>query len=121
MTDLNIQAQIQDLVRKIYAHLRAEFALIYVSGNLRDTIKVSKTETGYIIDIPAEMYNKRIWKKEGVIVHLNNGKSYANEVDLKGGYSGKHVDFVETAINRSIKSFVIEQMIKGNEIKVTNL
>lgn len=102
----------ENLVKLILEELRKEFETVRLSGNLINTIKVYKEDGKWIIDIPAQMYDINRYKKSGVVVYNNRG-SYASEVDKSGGFSGKHVDYVDRCIANAIQLWMTQNNIKG--------
>lgn len=102
------------LTEKIVNKIQANFEEIHLSKNLVNTIEVRRTTFGFEIDIPAEIYDIGKWKKEKVIVYTNQG-SYAQQVDVDGGFSGQHINYVENAIQEAISEWASEtkQELKG--------
>lgn len=90
-----------DLVVK---YLKADFEEIHLSRNLADTIEVVSISNDELqIRIPAQMYDVAFFRKEKVIKYNGKG-SYAIDVnDVSGGFSGKHIGFVEHAIIEASK------------------
>lgn len=99
--------QMQLLAMKIRDKLREDFIELHLTGNLMETIQINKTGTGFEIEIPAEIYDLKTWYEKGVIVYTGNG-SYAQDVDVEGGFSGKHKNYVEDAIKEAISEWVKE-------------
>ena len=96
----------------IEKNLKAEFEILHFSRNLMNTIKVSKNSEGnWEVDIPADLYNLKQFKKKGVIIKTYKG-SYAERINQTGGFSGKHKGYVEKVIEKSIKQWLAE--IKKN-------
>lgn len=95
------------LAEKIRNKIRLNFEYAHLSQNLINTIKVQKTTFGYEIDIPAEIYDLQRWVKENVVVYTGQG-SYAQEVDVNGGFSRRHTNYVEKAIKEAISEWVSE-------------
>lgn len=98
---------IQKLTDYIIENIKADFEVVHLSGNLRDTIVVSKTANGFSIEIPAQIYNLPLFRKEGVVVYTGVG-SYAQEVNKTGGFSHKHIGYVELAIYNAIERWARE-------------
>ena len=92
----------QELANLIINNLKKDFDFVYLSHNLADTIYLEETENGLQIHIPAKMYDLGLYEKERVIKCTGRG-SYANEVELYGGFSGKHRNYVLRAINDAIR------------------
>ena len=105
-----------ELAKLIHRELVEEFSTIYLSGNLRDTIKVSYDGKSATVEIPAEMYDLKLFKEEGAIVYTGKG-SYAEAVNKKGGFSGSHKNYVERAIELAIFTWMKSNGIKG---RITN-
>jgi hypothetical protein len=103
------------LVNCIKNRLRENFETIHLSGNLINTIEVRRTTFGFEIDIPAEMYDIPRFEKEGVIVYTGEG-SYAQAVDVSGGFSKKHKGYVEKAIQEGINDFIKAKNLKIERI-----
>lgn len=101
------------LALKIEEKIKKDFATIHLSMNLVNTIKVEKNDSGYIVDIPAQVYDLTKWYAEKVIVYKGTG-SYAQEVDMQGGFSKKHKDYIERAINESIIEWIKENNLKAS-------
>lgn len=81
--------------------LKKEFSFTFLSGNLKNSIRIEKGEgNGYNIIIPAQLYDINEWKKTGVKVHRPG--SYAAEVDKTGGFSGKHKNYVDRCIEKAL-------------------
>lgn len=105
----------QELANLIINNLKKDFDFIYLSHNLADTIYLEETENGLQIHIPAKMYDLGLYEKERVIKYTGKG-SYANEVELYGGFSGKHRNYVLRAINDAIRVWTNSQNINLERI-----
>jgi isopentenyl phosphate kinase len=92
---------IQELARLIKTSIQNGFEVVHLSKNLMDTIEIDLTAEGFLLTIPAEMYDIQKFRDKGVIVYSGVG-SYAQEVDVTGGFSGKHKNYVENAIQEAI-------------------
>lgn len=88
----------------IIEQLQYEFSEIFLSHNLIDTMEIKEINDGYIIEIPAEVYDIDIYKNKKVVVYTGEG-SYADEVDISGGFSGKHKNYVDRAISKSMRKW----------------
>lgn len=95
------------LAIKIAKYMGADFDEIFLSGNLRDTIKIERIQNGWRVEVPAQRYDIKKFKEEGAVVYTNKG-SYASAVDEYGGFSKEHVSYVERAINQAISEWVQE-------------
>lgn len=96
---------LEDLALMIQEHIINGFKEKHLTMNLMNTIKVRKTEKGYEVDIPAELYDLKKWNEDKVVVYTGKG-SYAQRVDITGGFSKKHKAYIEYAIEESIQSWV---------------
>lgn len=103
---------LQDLANMIIEAIKGDFKDIYLSGNLRDTITLERSKNGFRIVINARIYDLVKFKKDNVIIYTGDG-SYASDVDVKGGFSGKHKDYVERAIYKSIPIWIKKHNLKG--------
>lgn len=104
--DLKILA---DLIKK---NIQEDFENIHLTGQLMNTIKITRTTMGFEIDIPAELYDLSIWYDKKVIVHTNNG-SYAQIVNEDGGFSGEHINYVERSITKAINEWLVKMKRKA--------
>ena len=111
------QILLQKLAEKIKEKIRNDFKEVHLSQNLMNTISVSSTPTGFLIDIPAEIYDLAKYYKEGVIIYTGAG-SYAEDVDINGGFSGKHKDYIERAILESVSEWVAENELRSKVVKL---
>lgn len=118
MTSLEDKMKIASYIRE---EIDKEFSEYFVSRNLVDTIEIydelswdgSKCA---IVSIPAEIYDYHIWKNHRAIIYTNEG-SYASEVNERGGYSKRHVDYIDKAIERAIERWSQESDFAGVIIK----
>nr|DAP71026.1 MAG TPA: hypothetical protein [Bacteriophage sp.] len=103
------------LAKIIIKNLKKEFEDVHLSGNLADTIKLVQkrinNEVYYEVQIPAQIYDIGLYRKRGVIVHTGAG-SYADIVNTSGGFSGKHTDYVDRCIQKSIQEWASLSKIK---------
>ena len=106
-----------DLAKKIEENLKKEFELVHLSGNLMDTIEIIPSENGFYVDIPAEIYDIQNWYNNGLIVYTGDG-SYAEEVDVQGGFSGKHKEYIERAILESIREWLVENELRARMVEL---
>lgn len=106
------EEMIQDLALMIMNEIKVDFEQVFLSGNLRDTLYVEPTENGVNIVINAEMYDLLQYKKKGVIIYTGEG-SYASEVDKVGGFSFKHKDYINRAIQSGISQWMQKYNLKG--------
>ena len=111
------QILLQKLAEKIKEKIRNDFKEVHLSQNLMNTISVSSTPTGFLIDIPAEIYDLAKYYKEGVVIYTGAG-SYAEDVDINGGFSGKHKDYIERAILESVREWIAENELRSKVVKL---
>lgn len=112
------------LMMCIYEALQEEFEYKFFSGNLKNTISLTENPSiigdaeegenkvqvlgsnNYTINIVARAYDFNVFKNTGQIVH--NSKfpgSYADQVDITGGFSGSHKNYVERCIKKGIEKW----------------
>lgn len=104
------------LAQAIVTELEKEFEEIYLSGNLVNTIQINANGENLEIEIPATVYDMALWKRKHVIVYKNLNESYATEVEEKGGFSHRHINFVEKAVSKAISKWT-KEINKKCEIK----
>ena len=109
------QILLQKLAEKIKQKIINDFKEVHLSQNLMNTLSVSSTPTGFLVDIPAEIYDLAKYYKEGVIIYTGAG-SYAEDVDINGGFSGKHKDYIERAILESVSEWLAENELRSKEV-----
>lgn len=103
----------QALAEKIIFYIKQEFAQIYFSHSLADTVKIDVDDDGKVtVEIPAPVYDIDLYKKKKQLVYKGTG-SYAEEVNVKGGFSGKHVGYAERAVSRAISDWMKENNLEG--------
>lgn len=100
------------LANLIVENLKEEFSEKHISLNLVNTIQVYKTEKGWAVEIPAEMYDINLYNKMGVINYTGKG-SYADYVDKYGGFSKTHKNYIENCINKAIRQVLKEFDLNG--------
>lgn len=105
------QQDLQRLAEKITEKIKDDFKIAHLSKNLMDTIIISPTADGFTIEIPAEMYDIGKYYKDRVILYTGQG-SYAQEVNVSGGFSKTHIGYVERAINEAIIEWVNENGLR---------
>ena len=93
-----------ELKNLIIKEFEKEFEKIHLSHNLVDTIKVEEMTDGYYIDIPADIYDLTWYTHRNIIVYTGEG-SYADEVDISGGFSGTHTNYVDNCIAKAMKKW----------------
>lgn len=96
----------QRLANLIVEEIKKEFAFIHLSKNLINSIKITKSENGIVIDIDPKRYYIATYQKTGNLKFTPGGGSYASEVDKKGGLSEKHKGFIDRCINAGIQKWL---------------
>ena len=96
----------------IQEKIKQDFESVHLTGNLMNSIHIEQSGDSILINVDAPTYDISRFKKEGVIVYNGLG-SYAQEVDDTGGFSGKHKDYIERAINDAINDWMSFYGIKG--------
>lgn len=77
---------------------REEFRAVHLSGQLMRSIKVEADGDGnYRVEIPPQIYDIAKFRKSGVVIPTSQD-SYALKVNVTGGFSGTHKEYVERAI-----------------------
>jgi hypothetical protein len=103
----------RQLMEYIKIKIEKNFQNKYITHNLIDTIIITPTETGFKLEIPAQMYDFKEWNRHGVIVPYGNG-SYAQRVNKKGGFSKTHKNYVEDSIDKAIRQWLKDSGYKMN-------
>jgi hypothetical protein len=103
------------LMRYIKEGIEESFGDKYITHNLINTITITTTETGFNLEIPAQMYDFKEWNRNRVVVPYGNG-SYAQRVNKTGGFSKTHKNYVEKAINKAIRRWLKEYGYKMNGV-----
>lgn len=85
--------------------LQKEFEAIHLSGNLAETIQIRPTEFGFEVDIPADIYDLKLWYDKGIVIYTGEG-SYAQAVNESGGFSKTHTGYVEDCIRLTIEKWL---------------
>lgn len=111
--------QLRALADLIAANVRANFEEIHLSGNLMDTIEVGKDFGYYMVRIPAVRYDLAKYRATHAIVYTPEKGSYADEVDSRGGFSGRHVDYVDLSIKRALYQWLADCRLNA-DIKFKN-
>ena len=123
-------------------NIKRDFRKIHLSGNLMDTVTVEwfssrldniifglvdpgefleKPVKVAIVHIPAVRYDLKRYREDMVVIHHPEWGSYAQEVNITGGFSGKHVGYVENAIYQALATSIRSAKINASKIgqKVT--
>lgn len=111
-----------------------EFKILHFSGNLSDTLELvySPVEHTFKLFIKAPVYDIAYFKKTGIIIPpkqktTNNKKtwkspnivkhgSYAEQVNITGGFSHKHKNYVARCIKAGYEEWRAKQ---SPELKIT--
>lgn len=132
----------EKFIKETRKNIKRDFQKVHLSGNLMDTVTVEwlsssqyhflngLIETGEflekpqkvaIIHIPAVRYDLKRYREDMVIIHHPEWGSYAQEVNITGGFSGKHKGYVENAIYQALATSIRSAKINATKIgrKVT--
>ena len=103
----------EQLANLIVECIKQDFEVKFLSQNLINTINVyQKEDETFVIEIPAVMYDLKVFKKKGVVIHNNYG-SYASRIDSTGGFSGQHKDYINRSISKAIDLWMKENNFNG--------
>lgn len=106
----------KDLANTIANKIRDEFRSVHLSGQLLDSINVSIDDEGNCqVEIPPQIYDIGYYKRYGIIKHISQD-SYAMDVDITGGFSGLHKDFLMNCVKRAITEWAANSGIKHMNI-----
>ena len=107
----------RDLADTIANRIRNEFRSVHLSGQLMDSINVTIDDEGNCkVKIPPQIYDIEYYKRYGVIKHISPD-SYAVDVDIQGGFSGLHKDFLINCIKWAITEWGVNSGIKHMSIE----
>lgn len=126
----------ESFTKETKKNIKNDFKKIHLSGNLMDTVWVedvrspsilecefygTKPQKMAVIHIPAVRYDIKKYREEMVIEHHPEWGSYAQEVDVMGGFSHKHVGYVERAIYKALSTSIRSTKIIAGKVglKVT--
>lgn len=123
-----------EIIECIQKAVLDEFKTLHFSGNLMDTIEMafSPVQEEFKLFIKAPVYDIAYYKKTGIIIPpknktTNNKKtwksknvvrhgSYAEQVNIYGGFSHKHKDYVERCIEKGYEMWKEKQ---SKELQIT--
>lgn len=88
----------ENLKRKI----AKDFSKVYLTHNLVDTMNVEARANQATLHIPAIRYDFKEWNKNKVVVHHPEWGSYANQVNITGGFSTFHTNYIDIAIRELV-------------------
>lgn len=94
-----------------------EYEDIHLSYQLATTSKVVNNGDSVSLLITAPTYDVEKFKKEGVVVHDNRG-SYASDNDINGGFSGKHIGYLERTIKFALRKWLKDKGIDETEVEI---
>ena len=101
-----------ELAKCIEDEFKEEFRIVHLAKNLVNTMKIEVQDNNVIIDIPAMKYNMKKFRETGVVKYYYRG-SYAQQINITGGLSGKHEDYVEKCIERGIQKWLAQKGVSG--------
>lgn len=94
-----------------------EYEDIHLTYQLAETSKIVNNGDSVSVLIAAPTYDVKKFKTEGVIVHDNKG-SYASANDIEGGFSGKHIGYLERSIKFALRKWLKDKGIDETEVEV---
>jgi len=108
------------IARYVEAFARKDFETVFLSHNLADTIWVSGASDplggkSFKVHIPATKYDINEFRKTGAVIHTPEFGSYAQLVDVKGGFSKEHRRYVERAVEDAIMEWASR---KGYSVEI---
>lgn len=106
------QEQLAILGDMISQEIKRDFEIYFLSGNLRDTIRMTQEEGKVILEVPADRYDIQKFMNEGVKIYTGKG-SYAAAVDIFGGFSKQHIDYSGRAVDKAIQQWMNWFNIEG--------
>lgn len=109
--EISIQQKVE-LANLIEQEIKNEFDKIHLSLNLAETIKIKINGSSVQVEIPAQMYDIKKFRNEGVIVYTGKG-SYASSVNNYGGFSRKHKNYVDRCIYIAIEKWLKQYQLQG--------
>lgn len=93
------------------------FEMVHLSGNLKDTMYIETRGQSIALHIPAERYDIKKYLNEGVVVYTGDG-SYACEVNVSGGFSGWHRNYLERSLEGAIFQWIEWVGLKAEKVEV---
>lgn len=97
-TELAVPTLAQSFTSILASAFREEFKAVHLSGQLMRSIKVEADGDGnYRVEIPPQIYDIAKFRKSGVVIPTSQD-SYALKLNVTGGFSGTHKDYIERAI-----------------------
>lgn len=93
----------KSIAQAIKNYIYEDFALRHVSGNLMNTLEIIHNEDNAQVRVPAVHYDHKEWKKNQTIIYTPQEGSYANQVDITGGWSRTHQSYIDRAIMASVR------------------
>ena len=111
----------KSLAELLADQFRYEFQSVHLSGQLLRSINVSVDDEGnYQVEIPPQIYDVGYYKKYGIIKHISQD-SYAIDVNITGGFSGLHKDYLAHCLNRAIMAWAAQNGITKMNMDITRV
>ena len=111
-SDIGIESLEQSLAKILADEFRNEFRTIHLSGQLLKSIKVSKDDSdNYMVRIPPQIYDIAFYRRYKVVKNISTD-SYAIDVNLSGGFSGLHKDYIQKCLSIAIQKWAMQNNIK---------
>ena len=99
-----ITALQRQLAIAVQSNVYQDFALRHLSGNLMTTMRIEYGEDDAKVVIPAVRYDLKEWKRTKAIIYTPEKGSYANAVDIYGGFSKTHQNYADRAVFGALRS-----------------
>lgn len=111
-SEVGIETLKESLARILAEEFSEEFRAVHLSGQLLKSIKVSKDDAdNYMVRIPPQIYDIAFYRRYKVIKNISTD-SYALDVNLTGGFSGLHKDYVQKCLSRAIMRWAAQNNVK---------
>lgn len=88
----------QFIANNLKRKIAKDFSKVYLTHNLVDTMNVELKDDGAVVHIPAVRYDFKEWNKNKAVVPHQEWGSYAEQVNVSGGFSGYHKNYIDLAI-----------------------
>lgn len=98
-----ITATQKEIAQAIRNNIYEDFALRHLSGNLMNTIEIIHNEEDARVRVPAIRYDLKEWNRSETIIYTPQEGSYANAVDIHGGFSRTHQNYADRAIIKAVR------------------
>ena len=111
---------IKSLTDLIFQNIKSDFNNKFLTGQLRDNIRVSKIDDGFRITIDPKIYNLPKYLETKVIEYKSGGGSYASHIDNYGSFRNNHYDYVGRSIKSAVRTWKEQMRINGYKFSATD-